>query len=205
MKRTIAWKNGELFWCDLFDALGITPGAKVVGTDMKPIKGIRRGSFTNGKEGVLILACLSNLPEQEATLVLPRRYHVVDLRSEKYLGFQDKVPLTVGEGKAFAFSLLPSEPKGLKLIAPGIIKAGTAFTINAETDSTGQSTHVFRFVITGPDGKSCPWFSRRVITQSNKTAVKMVAAWNDMKGIYSIEAVDVASSLSATKTFELIP
>jgi hypothetical protein len=204
VKRELVWKNGALFWNDLLGALGVAPGVKVIGADLKHVLGVRRGLFSNGKQRTVILACASDLPAGEAMLVLPSRSHVVDLRENKYLGFQDRVPLVAGAGKGFAFSIFPKVPGKIQLNLPEKVKAGDAFTIAARVPGSDEGVRVLRFVTTGPSGKTCPWFRRRVVTESAEGVAKMVAAWNDTKGTYHVEVTDVASASRATGTFEIV-
>ena len=87
---------------------------------------------------------------------------------------------------------------------PAKVQAGSAFTIAATTSGERTASTVFRFDTTGPDGAPCPWFSGKTVTATVHGALKLVAAWNDPRGLYRVEAVDIASGAHATGGFEIV-
>jgi hypothetical protein len=204
VRRNQVWKDGGRFWRSVLDALHIAPGAQVLGPDGVPVIGVRRGLYTNGAAKVVVLACISTLPDTQARLTLPARAHVVDLLTDRYLGYVDSVPLSLSAGKGFAFSLLPAKPAPPKLDVPAKVTVGSAFTSAATASGQHGGATVLRFDTTGPGGQPCPWFSGKTTSSTAHGSLKLVAAWNDPPGRYRVEVADVASGTHAVGSFEIV-
>lgn len=191
------------FFEQLMASLGITAQAKTLSNGRR-VSNIRTSIYRNGADQLLALACLPIQQEGNAIAQLSKPYHVVDLKTRKYLGQMDQIPFKLGPGVGHAYSLLRQRPsKPTVRLSARTLRPGDALSLTITPAKRGQRVNVLKVVTTGPDGKVLPWLSKTFASSGPSAVFSAGLAWNDPAGIYQIRVLDVASGMEASVSFEL--
>ncbi|MDD3953923.1 MAG: hypothetical protein PHY82_08410 [Lentisphaeria bacterium] len=161
-------------------------------------------SSTNSVYTVIRNFTLSN-DNREQTFVFPRKGHVYDLRSQKYLGETDRVSCRVPNADAAVFGLLPYRIDALQIKTPSSVIAGTNLqaAIAVEVSDGKPGKHIFHVELENPAGENPVSLQRNLVAPQGQSDFVFRMAANDPKGIWILRVNDVLSGLTSEKKFSL--
>ncbi|MBN1445548.1 MAG: beta-galactosidase [Candidatus Omnitrophica bacterium] len=128
-----------------------------------------------------------------------KKSHVYDIREKKFLGYRDTIELTLAQGEAKLYALLPEEEPA---IAMSVDKGDDSFTIVLKSHS--MNTKVAWLEVYDPDGKPVKYYCQTVVIKGGEKKVKIPLALNDIQGTWKVIAHDIISGSTDTSTFEYI-
>jgi len=138
---------------------------------------------------------------QPATVVLPRKGHVYELRTAgKYFGETDRVELKLTPCVGAVFALLPYEVEGVEMVLPARVKAGETVNVTGRIVPRGAGApalHVVRLEAFGPDGRAFEGFCANLTATGGRFAHVLPLALDERAGAWKIVATDVISGKSA--------
>jgi len=204
LRRSFQWTEaGIRFLTDLLGSIGISPEVSIR-ADRQPIKTIRHSLYQNGNDLLLGITCLPNQNKTMAQIMLPEKFHVVDLKNDKYIGYTKHYNVQLGPGYGAAYSLLRKAPeKPTVQLAKDTLRRGEILTLTITLPDQGCETNVLKLRGIGPDQKATSWIDRTFAIKQNTAKVTIPTAWNDPEGKYTIEVLDVASGRTAQTVFQL--
>ena len=199
---------------ELLERSGAKPNLVSSGADR--LHGREAMRFTDGVSDVhMVIRMLGRSSDkEEETFVLPRRGHVYDVRTGKYLGETDRVTAKVPYGDAAVWSVLPEKPKGVVISGlPSTVAAGAdlQLTFNIQTSQTSPNlpnlpnlpNSVIHVEVVAPDGSCRHHMKRNLLAKGGVAKLVFPTAFNDKKGRWTVRATDVLTGLSAKQTLEL--
>jgi len=205
VRRKVAFPGAMArFVEDMLRSVDVAPQVQVLRED-RPLQNIRHSLHRNGQDLVLSIACLPIQAKGEAIALLLRRYHVVDMRSGKYLGYTKRIPVIVGPGEGAVFSLLERRPE-LPIVTPvkQTVKRGQPLSLTISLPETGREINVLKIVTIGPREKKVDWLCKTWSTNDKRITFTAPMAWNDPLGRYQVTVADVSTARSVTVTFDLV-
>ena len=151
---------------------------------------------------------ITNAAPRKATVHLPCRAHVYDVRAKQSLGQTQRVETLLTPAEPKVFALLPYAVQGVTVEpAADTVKAGTTATLRV-TLSVGATElagrHCVHVEVLSPDGRPMPYYASNVLTAVSTVQVTVPAALNDPPGRWLVRATDVASGRSGQSTFRLV-
>ncbi len=211
LRKKGKWKEGrqlkEKFGDSMDKLTGIKAFAKVVDADAKDVPPTEVAVFRNGPVvcvGLLRDYQLRDYDEYDVKLTLEEARHVYDMRSGKYFGKTDVIPVKLGyQGKLYAF--LPYKVRGLDLnVSPA--KAGNNINVAVSVETADAETagdHVFRIRLLDSTGKEVDGFTRNRTSRSGKFAEDILIPYNLAAGNYSLAVRDVVSGYEKKHSISL--
>ncbi len=182
-------------WKKLFAESGVQ--THITATDDKGVEatGFRRDTFVSGPAEYCFLF---EGPKMEATVKLPKKAHVYEVREGKYLGFTDTI--TRNLELPWMLALLPAKTTGLSVSAPGQIIAGQDLKGEFKmTFSEGPAfTHVVRVDIYDPNGKWLEHYRTLVETSDGSGTFSIPLSINEKPGQYKMLVTDAATAVQGT-------
>ena len=182
--------------------------ASVTQTAEAPAQQYRTFNFKLGKTKYIALLrhreakCRDN----KLKVSLYKQYHVYDMRNRKYLGAKKEFYLSLPAGEAAIFALEPGKIENI-LITIDKHSVAKSCEINYFVDmKAGQNTvsdRVVRIEVYSPAGCLMNHYSKNIFSKTGKIAGAFKTALNDVAGEWKIKAIDVASGISATTSFQL--
>ncbi len=187
---------------------GITPKVIIThrGTgDMPPTEIFRIKAGDIEYAGLLREYYMYDNKPYPATVKLPRKSHLYNMRSGKYLGFTDTLDTDISY-EAQLYGMMPYRVSSLNIEGPGAVKSGgeTSFRISViSEDNAAPSLHVFRVELTDPAGEKLPWYAANVKAEKGSAVYIINWALNEKPGRYTIQAKDIATGVSQQKTVDV--
>ena len=184
---------------------GVRPPARVLDPHGAALGHVEVVRFTNGAATFLGI-----MPEdfnariertRQAVVHLEQPAHVYDMREKRYLGHRDTLPLSLRTCDAELFALLPYVVGRLDLQV-GLDKPGhdpvvtcSGTLLDADGRTVG-SPHAVRLDLVSPTGRAPPFYRRKTLTdEGGAFGALWTLAENDPPGVWTIEAVDVATGI----------
>lgn len=162
--------------------------------------------------GSLDLVCFlmgKNGSKADATVKLPRKAHVYELRSSpRYFGETAEVQAAILPGIGSVFALLPYEVDRVELTAPGAAKPGELIKVSGKIIPKGEAKaafHVARLEIAGPGGKPLACFAANLDAEGGAFERELPLALNDPAGEWTITVTDIISRKSASAVLKVGP
>jgi len=191
-------------------------GLKTAVTIRPDVPGLRVYRYQNGnQEYVGLLQELQDAPIEytkgtarkltatRVNMALSKSYHIYDMRKHEYLGFSDRVDMTVETGKARLLSLMPYQVKKVSLSAPWWVRGGEElkYRVKIKTDGTKAGMHVVHWSLISPGGKEVKWYTGNQVLEQGAGEGRITLALNEEPGIWKLAARDTATGISATRFF----
>lgn len=142
----------------------------------------------------------------EASLDLPRDYHIYDLRAGKYMGKTNHIDATLQWGRANFYAALPYRLEGLKLaLSSSTPEAGNRLkaAVSIGMPRGSRAKHAVWVEVMAPD-ESTPFWGRQVLLLENGTGeVVLPIAYNDAAGPWRVRATELFSKQTAEATYKI--
>ena len=140
---------------------------------------------------------------------LPASGHVYDVRAGQYLGYRNNITFDLNPGDAHLWASLPYKVNDIKISGPDSLPRGATatFSLRIIPDHTEAAVglHVFHVELIDPAGRTVKAYSANATAQAGRTQLTIPLALNDLAGLWRVVVQDVASNLTAQKTFILGP
>ena len=143
--------------------------------------------------------------QSEVGVRLPGASHVYDVRAGKYLGKTDRIRRTTPPGRAELYALLPYAVKSVAVEAPARVKRGgeIACRLRVMPDGEAAGMHVLRSEVRGPDGEPRAHYGEQMTCPKGAGGAGFRLALNDPPGKWEITAMDVATGVTGSASFEV--
>ncbi len=178
---------------------GLTPPLALTGANGRRLRNVEITRWTNGP--VQIVSLFRHHGQAEAVkLNLPQPLYVYDIKSQKDLGKQQAVSLTLTPYRAMFHALSPRPLEGVQLKAvPSVAPGGVQRVTLTSTLPEGQQAVKLRVEL--PDGKPADWCDATIVTDKRGTVVDVPVAHNDPLGIWTINATELYTGKTTTVRF----
>jgi len=191
--------SGRETFTKLFALAGVQSRFQVLSHN-KPVPGVELAVFKRG--GAQFLTAEKRSFEFErypfnAEIVLDGKYYVTDLRTKKFLGLVERIPVKLEGLGCYVWSLLPYKVEGIEVRAPKSVKRGDDMRIEiALRTSAPSAPHVVRVEVTSPTG-GIPHEPRLLDTNKGGIVCTLPIAFNEELGPWKIKVTDVSSGVSS--------
>ena len=132
---------------------------------------------------------------EPVTVTLPRKGHIYDVRTHRYLGFGNTFTYQLHAGGAGLFAVLPEKPGTPALRAPKELVRGDSFGFDVSLPGGGR---VFHCELLDPAGKCRA--QRNLSSPEGKVSGEFQIAFNEPAGRWSLRVNDVASGAAAEQS-----
>jgi len=132
-----------------------------------------------------------------AMVKFPRKSHVYDILTGRYLGFKDTIDVNISN-KSHLYALLPYKVASISISAPDIVEAGGNIAVVLKVNPEGKVKpirHVLRVEVIASSGKPLPWYSHNIVAENGSAEYQIDLALNEAPGKYTIQVKDVASGV----------
>ncbi|NLF93534.1 MAG: hypothetical protein GX564_06565 [Oligosphaeraceae bacterium] len=185
----------------------VEPGARILDSKGDDLGSTEMVFFRNGAvEFVCLLRdyLSAGSASKEVTIMFPRLAHIYDVRTNQYLGFGNQAALTLRKGQARVFALSPYQVLGVNLaLDKEKYRPGDSISVKIDLDTTDNAAaaHVFRIEVLDPEHQTVKHYSRNLLAENGSGAATLTLALNDARGIWTIQASEVMSGKTATKSW----
>lgn len=149
---------------------------------------------------------IGNNEAQEVNVRFDDTFHIYDVREKAYIGFGKEAKAFIKEGDTKIFALLPYTVDGIDIKVSDKVKQGDTITIDIEVNSKkpeSEYVNVINIKVYNPDGEY-EWLYSENVSISEKVFKKIYhVPYNEKKGIWKVQAKDVATGICTEKQFEV--
>lgn len=149
---------------------------------------------------------IGNSEAQEVNVRFDDTFHIYDVREKAYIGFGKEAKAFIKEGDTKIFALLPYTVDGIDIKVSDKVKQGDTITIDIEVNSKkpeSEYVNVINIKVYNPDGEY-EWLYSENVSISEKVFKKIYhVPYNEKKGIWKVQAKDVATGICTEKQFEV--
>lgn len=132
---------------------------------------------------------------EDVTVTLPRKGHIYNVRTKKYLGYGNTFKYRLYPGGADLFALLPEKAPGIATSAEAVCERGKEFIFDLSSPGAGR---VFYCELIDPAGKVR--YSRTLAAPEGKAQGRFQIAFSDPQGAWRFKVADAASGMSFSRT-----
>ena len=180
------------------------------------VPGLRIYRFSSGN--LLYLCLLQELPEpavnytikkakpllfSDATISLPEKYYIYNIRNGEYLGYTDRIKTKTKPAEAIIYSLLPYKVKGIDVKLPKQIRQreNLEYNIILKSEKGIPGLHIFHISLISPEGKEIKHYSKNLKAKKGKVTGKVSLSLNETLGNWKLKVKDIASGKTVLKNF----
>ncbi|NPV47487.1 MAG: hypothetical protein HPY69_11040 [Armatimonadetes bacterium] len=136
-----------------------------------------------------------------AELRLRQTAHIVDTRTDQYLGASDRLAVAQDEAReVLIYTLLPTKPGDLA-IGPKAGKLGQDVTIALKLPGGLQATRIVRVRVTDSQGQERWAYRRYLRMRGTQGEVTIPLAYNDPAGQWTVQMTDISTGATASAKF----
>lgn len=134
----------------------------------------------------------------------PRKAHLYDVMTGKYLGFADRTETDLSY-RAVLYALSPYKVGGLEVTSSATNVAGKPMLVQIAVNTVGAdpSRHVFRLEVIDPSGKELACYAQNLLAERGLAKTEVPWALNDKPGRYTITVRDAMSGITMKRTVDL--
>ena len=178
---------------------GVRPPLGLTGADGQRLRNVEITRWMNGPVQIVSVFRHSGPPEA-AKLNLPQPLYVYDIKTQRDLGKQQAVSLTLTPYRAmfYAISSRPLEAVHLKTaasVSPGSVQR----VMMTSTLPEGQQAVKVRVEL--PDGGVADWIDAVIVTDKRGVVVDVPVAYNDPPGKWTVNATELYTGTTTTARF----
>lgn len=185
----------------LFAGWGVKPRFRTLNERGEEVTNVEYSRFTRGGVTYLGYEKIANSFEKfpmKAKLAMDEKRHVYEVRSGRYYGFTDTVPLELKGLDCLLFACLPAEASPVTVEAPSSVARGGTLHVKA-----ASSAQVLRFEMMPPGGYSEERYEpieyKLPDTAAGAAEVDFAIAWDEPCDRYTLIVTDVATGKSAKR------
>ncbi|MDD2706912.1 MAG: beta-galactosidase trimerization domain-containing protein [Verrucomicrobiae bacterium] len=182
------------------------------------IKGLQTYRFANGSHEYLGL--LQDLPENTMNyasgkarpldrtaikIKLQKPRHVYDMRLKQYLGYVDRLAITIEPAQAQLFSFLPDRKREIKLKLPPQVRQGQPLEYQADWPLHAAESQqcVFHAALLSPAGDKPRYYEANLLFKNGRLKGVIPLALNEKTGKWQLIVNDIASGMVAAEYFQI--
>ncbi|OGV64108.1 MAG: hypothetical protein A3K19_06165 [Lentisphaerae bacterium RIFOXYB12_FULL_65_16] len=183
----------------LFNLAGVKP-AMALAAGEKRLRNIEVTRWRNGSIEIVSIFRHQGKPDT-ARVTLGEAARVYDLKGGRDLGSVSAFDLTVTPYRAQFYALLRAESAPLQ-VAVDKPEATPGQVLTARiTAPQAQGLQAVRVRVKTPEGQPAEWLDRVVLADATGTAFPLPIAWNDPRGMWTVEATELFTRKVQTATF----
>ncbi|MBL7040914.1 MAG: beta-galactosidase trimerization domain-containing protein [Pirellulaceae bacterium] len=167
--------------------------------DGQRLRNVEITRWMNGPVQIVSVFRHHGLPEA-AKLELQEPVHVYDLKAHKDLGKQQAVNLTVTPYRALFYALSPQPLDAVVLKAAPTVQLGSVQRVTL-TSTLPEGHQAVKVQVKLPDGSRVDWIDTVVVTDNQGVVVDVPVAYNDPKGAWTVNAIELYTGTTATAQF----
>ena len=167
--------------------------------DGQRLRNVEITRWMNGPVQIVSVFRHHGLPEA-AKLELQEPVHVYDLKAHKDLGKQQAVNLTVTPYRALFYALSPQPLDTVELKAAPTVPLGSVQRVTV-TSTLPEGDQAVKLQVKLPDGSLAGWIDAVVVTDNQGVVVDVPVAYDDPKGMWTINAIELYTGTTATVQF----
>ncbi len=187
----------------LVDA-GIYPKVRMLGMDSTPVGGCAGYLFNNGSTRLIgLIPDKSRSGPQKIRLSFDGKAAIYDVREKQYLGTATDFETDIEPAAPRLFALVEGRIAGIDARGPSQVKPGDEVKIDFSVQGPGALRSVATITVTGPDGKSIPWYGGNEDIVSGTGRVRFRTALNDPVGIWKVTLRDALSGVHSEVNVEV--
>ena len=177
----------------------VAPALRLVNGKGQRLRNVEITRWRNGPVQIVSVFRHHGLPEA-AKLELQQPLHVYDLKAHKDLGRQQAVSLTVTPFRALFYALSPQPLEAVALKASPTALPGSVQRITV-TSTMPAGRQAVKVQVKLPDGSLADWVDTVVVTDKQGVVLDVPVAYNDPKGTWTVNAVDLYTGMTTTAQF----
>ncbi len=177
----------------------VAPSLSLTGSGGQRLRNVELTRWQNGS--VEIVSVFRHQGRSEtATLRLPEPLHVYDLKARRHLGRQAAVSLAVTPQRAMFYALAPQPLPAVALTAAPTVAPGSLQRV-AVASHLSEGRQAVKIQVTLPDGRPADWVQAIVVTGPDGAAVDVPVAFNDPRGVWTVQATELYTGTTASTQF----
>ena len=145
-----------------------------------------------------------NIKGTPVKVTLPRKGHIYEVRSSRYLGYTNTFSMELKPGWSMIYAQVPVKPEVLKVEVPQKVFCGSRFKVKAAI-TPARGPQVFRLTLHSPEGRELRQFSRNCRWNDPSGEEEFFIPFNLAPGKYTLKVRHILSGLTSVKAFELLP
>ena len=160
--------------------------------------------FTDGTNSVFVVLRMPmrSTDSEEQIFMFPKKGHVYDVRTGRYLGNTNLVSAAVPHGDASAWAVLPRKVGGMKISAPEIVEAGRDLVADIALEGAVDKG-VVHVEVVPPSGECRFHMKRNLDTVDGKAKLMFRMAQNDPCGEWTLRVEDALTRAVSEHRFTL--
>ena len=138
----------------------------------------------------------------------PVKGHIYDLKSRKYLGYNDGLVAEIPKEGLITYAVVPYKIEKMKLSCSRKMDNGNmVITCRAVTapENSYQEKHVVKFGLIAPDGREWKDFAVTVTAKNGKAVHEFLLPENAPSGTWSVFALESLSGLKTIQQVDIAP
>ncbi|MBI3920745.1 MAG: beta-galactosidase, partial [Armatimonadetes bacterium] len=134
----------------------------------------------------------------------PRKAHLYDVMTGKYLGFAGRTEADLSY-RAALYALSPYKVSSLEVTPSSTAVAGAPMTVQISVNTGGAepSRHVLRVEVVDPNGKDLTHYAQNLLSERGRAKTAVPWALNDKPGRYTIVVRDAMSGITVKRAVNL--
>jgi hypothetical protein len=172
--------------------------------DSTPVGGCAGYLFNNGSTRLIgLIPDKSRSGPQKIRLSFDGKAAIYDVREKQYLGTATDFETDIEPAVPRLFALVEGRITGIDARGPSQVKPGDEVKIDFSVQGPGALRSVATITVTGPDGKSIPWYGGNEDIVSGTGRVRFRTALNDPVGTWKVTLRDALSGVHSEVNVEV--
>ena len=179
----------------LLSAVGVEPVIRISKPGGRSLKDVEVTRWSNG--GMDLFALLGPY-DGDVTVELPEARRVYDVRERRDLGLTGVFTVALRRSRASFFAALPDVVPTPELDLPESAMAGSPTEARVRMPRAAGK-HAVKIRVTLPNGEPAEWLDQTVMAQRDAVPIWLPIAYNDPKGDWTVQAIELFSDVKAAK------
>lgn len=177
----------------------VAPALQLTDGNGQRLRNVEITRWVNGPVQIVSVFRHDGRPEA-ARLELKQPFYVTDLKTHKDCGKLKALNLTVVPFRALFFSLSPEPVKAVALKMGRIVAAGSVQRVRISS-TLPEGRQAVKVQVELPDGGPADWVDKVVVTDKQGVVVDVPVAYNDLKGVWTVNATELYTGAMTTAKF----
>ena len=158
-----------------------------------------------GHDGVATYADddLGQVVSESIRIVLPKAAYAVNVRTGKSYGRVRALDESLRVGDSMVIGVSPKKPGAVKVTGARTVRTGATYRYRIQIAADGMGERVVRVNVYDTGGDYVDLYSKDVLVEGHRYTGEISVAFNDRKGLWRIEAVEVGGQARDETTFEV--
>ncbi len=188
----------------ILDDAGVHPKVRTAGMDSTPVSGCAGYLFNNGSTRLIgLIPDKSESGSQRIRLSFDGKAAIYDVRKKQYLGTATEFEADIEAAVPRLFAMIEARITGVDAKGPTQVKPGDEVKIDFSVQGPVALRSVATITVTGPDGKSIPWYGGNEDIVSGAGKVRFRTALNDPAGTWKVAVREALSGMQSEVKVEV--